>query len=323
MTKYVVSGYIGFDNFGDEAIAQVLTNKLKDMGAEKITVISSNPQKTTELYGVSSVKMLKFLPSIVKSDVLISGGGSLLQDITSLKSLIYYLGVILSALLFGKKVYIFAQGFTPFRTDLGKFLTKHLLKPCHKITVRDIKSQELLKDMGIDSELVSDPVFGLKIPESVERSGVGIQLRKFPKLNKDFMNSLADEIVQKFPDKEIKLISLQDSLDFRILETFSHILDSKGVQAKIFKGLSVEEAVEEISKLEYLISMRFHSCLVGAKAGVKVLGINYDIKVQNLAKMIGFPIVNLDKNVSSRFDKLLSTNPQDYSVPSFEFPDLG
>ena len=76
MTKYVVSGYIGFDNFGDEAIAQLLTNKLKDMGAEKITVISSNPQKTTELYGVSSVKMLKFLPSIVKSDVLIAATNS-------------------------------------------------------------------------------------------------------------------------------------------------------------------------------------------------------------------------------------------------------
>jgi polysaccharide pyruvyl transferase WcaK-like protein len=29
MTKYVVSGYIGFDNFGDEAIASVLAKHLK------------------------------------------------------------------------------------------------------------------------------------------------------------------------------------------------------------------------------------------------------------------------------------------------------
>ena len=322
MTKYVVSGYIGFDNFGDEAIAQVLTNRLKEMGAEKITLISSNPAKTAELYDVNSVKMLKFLPSILESDVLISGGGSLLQDITSLKSLVYYLGVISSALLFGKKVYIFAQGFTPFRTGLGKFLAKQVLKRCHKITVRDIKSQELLQEMGINSELVSDPVFGLTISNEDKHSGVGIQLRKFPKLSKDFMNSLAEEIAQKFPNEEIKLISLQDSLDFRILETFCHILDSKGIQAKIIKGLSVNEAIEEISKLKYLVSMRFHSCLVGAKAGVKVLGINYDIKVQNLAKSVGFPIINLDKNVSNRFEKLLSTNPQNYNVPSFEFPNL-
>ena len=61
MTKYVISGYIGFDNFGDEAIAEVLTSHLKENGAEKITVISSNPEKTSKLYGVDSCKMLDFL----------------------------------------------------------------------------------------------------------------------------------------------------------------------------------------------------------------------------------------------------------------------
>ena len=29
MTKYVISGYIGADNFGDEAIAKVLVSNLK------------------------------------------------------------------------------------------------------------------------------------------------------------------------------------------------------------------------------------------------------------------------------------------------------
>ena len=94
MTKYVVSGYIGFDNFGDEAIANVLISHLKKNDAEKITVISSNPEKTSANYGVESVGMLKFLSAVKDSDVLISGGGSLLQDVTSLKSLIYYLGII-------------------------------------------------------------------------------------------------------------------------------------------------------------------------------------------------------------------------------------
>ena len=104
MTKYVISGYIGFDNFGDEAIAGVLINNLKKSGAERITALSANPSKTSRLYGVESRHMLKFLKPIIFSDVLISGGGSLLQDITSLKSLIYYLVVIMTALLFGKKV---------------------------------------------------------------------------------------------------------------------------------------------------------------------------------------------------------------------------
>ena len=64
MTKYVVSGYIGFDNFGDEAIAKVLTTHLKSIGAEKITVLSSNPVKTASLYDVYSENFLKFIKPI-------------------------------------------------------------------------------------------------------------------------------------------------------------------------------------------------------------------------------------------------------------------
>ena len=47
MPKYVISGYIGFDNFGDEAICGVLTKYLKDNGIKDITVISLNPEKTS------------------------------------------------------------------------------------------------------------------------------------------------------------------------------------------------------------------------------------------------------------------------------------
>ena len=60
MTKYVISGYIGFDNFGDEAIAKVLTSYLKKINAEKITVLSSNPEKTAKLYDDFSCNFYNF-----------------------------------------------------------------------------------------------------------------------------------------------------------------------------------------------------------------------------------------------------------------------
>ena len=261
---------------------------------EKITVLSSNPEKTARLYDVDSEYFLKFFKPILETDVLISGGGSLLQDITSLKSLIYYLTVIVIALVFNKKVVIFAQGFTPFRTKLGKFFTNFVLKYCDKIYVRDIKSQELLKTMKINSELVSDPVFGIE-NFSNEHKGIGVQLRSFPSLTEDFLNNLADSIAEKFKDKEIKLLSLQDSLDFSVLESFSKKLEQRGVKSKIYKNESILDTINLISGLEYLIGMRFHANLIAAKAGVKVLGINYDIKVLNLAKHIGFPHIGLNE----------------------------
>ena len=323
MTKYVISGYIGFDNFGDEAIAKILTTHLKDINAEKIIVLSANPAKTSEQYEVYSENFLKFIKPILESDVLISGGGSLLQDVTSLKSLIYYLAVIVTALVFNKKVIIFAQGFTPFKTKVGKFLTKFVLKYCDKIYVRDLDSQKLLQNLNITSELITDPVYSIEVPNIVSKKGVGIQLRGFSSLTDSFLEKLAEEISKNFPAEEIKLFSLQDSLDLPVLEEFLKKLEKRNVSSKIYKNLSIEKTIEEISKLEYLIGMRFHSLLIGAKAGVKLLGINYDIKVLNLAKNINFPIIDVKNNFTkSDFEKLLNLNEKEYKIPEFTFPEI-
>lgn len=304
--KYVVSGYIGFDNFGDEAIAHVLSEKLKKEGAEKITLISSNPSKTEQLYGVSSCGMLKFLPSLLDADVLISGGGSLLQDVTSLKSLIYYLAVIYSALILGKKVEIFSQGIGPINSKFGQFLTKFALKRVQKITVRDKKSQELLESWGIESELVKDPVFEIKLPPKNIKGVVGVQLRSFNGVTDEFMQRLADEVSNRFSDKKIQLISLQDKLDLEICELFSTKLKGKGINnVEIISGLSVSGALETISNLEYLIAMRFHANVAGIKSGVKTLAINYDPKVEKLAIEYNLPLINLnDEDFSEQFKKL-------------------
>ena len=199
--KYLVSGYIGFDNFGDEVIAHILSSKLINDGAEKVTFISSNPTKTSEIHGVSACSMLGFLPSLIESDVLISGGGSLLQDVTSLKSLLYYLFVIYSALILGKRVEIFAQGIGPINSKIGQFLTKQALRKVNKITVRDINSKNLLRSWDIESELVNDPVLDLKLEQRHKIGIVGIQLRKFKTVNDTFMENLAKEVVKNFRGK--------------------------------------------------------------------------------------------------------------------------
>ena len=323
MTKYVISGYIGFDNFGDEAIAKILISYLKKNMAEKITVLSSNPNKTAQLYNVSSMNFLKFYKPIFESDVLISGGGSLLQDITSLKSLIYYLSVIVFALILNKKVILFAQGFTPFRTKIGKFLTKFILQYCDDIYVRDIKSQNILNNMNIKSKLMADPVFEIEVPKVFTKNGIGVQLRSFSTLTDDFLENLANEISNRFPNENIKLFSLQDNLDLPIIEKFAYILNTKNLKTKIYKNLSVEETIKELSQLEYLIGMRFHSLLVASKARVKVLGINYDIKVYNLSKNIGFPLIEINSNsFNNEFNEMINLNVNNYNLPNFEFPNI-
>ena len=204
--KVVISGYYGFNNFGDEAVLSVLVNSLKDCGIEDITVFSKNPAATKKIYNVKSsgtFNLFGLFFSILRADFLISGGGSLLQDATSLKSLIYYLGVIILALFFRKKVIIFAQGIGPINNFLFQKITAFVLKKCKFVSVRDEKSLFLLKSWGISPILVSDPVWNIRLKTKYSHRGIGVQLRKWPSLTESVLNDLAKYIADVYADKII------------------------------------------------------------------------------------------------------------------------
>ena len=57
MTKKIcISGYYGFDNFGDETILKILVENLKKFECNtEITVFSSNPSKTATNLNVKSI----------------------------------------------------------------------------------------------------------------------------------------------------------------------------------------------------------------------------------------------------------------------------
>ena len=205
--KVVISGYYGADNFGDEAILETLIQRLKKNEAD-ITVISTNPDKTSKTHNVNSIKsfaLSKVIKQISKSDVLISGGGSLLQDVTSVKSLFYYLFVIFVAQFFKKEVIIFAQGIGPINNKIGEFFTKKLLKKCRWVSVRDEKSLFLLRGWGIKTELVCDPLYDLELAASNSENRVGVQLRSFKTLSEKLLITLANRIAIDFSDKEIEV----------------------------------------------------------------------------------------------------------------------
>lgn len=302
--RVVISGYYGFGNFGDEAILSVLVQKLKQMGFE-IVVLSSNPRKTSMDYFVNSIYSFDFyqVAGLLKqSDILISGGGSLLQDVTSVKSLVYYLWVIFTALRYRKKVIIFAQGIGPINNKIAKFITGKILKHCTYVSVRDAKSHALLTSLGVKSELLCDPIFSLDFKRFRQKGTIGIQLRDFPTMNDNLLYKLARQIVKDFFDKDIKIFSFQDSIDLEVCKKFQKIMSSlnPNIHTEVVSGLSNEQIINKIARLEYMIAMRFHALVVALKAGVKSAAVNYDTKVQKLADDAGLPIISMD--ASEDFD---------------------
>lgn len=306
----VISGYYGFDNFGDEAILGVLVDKLEKMSLV-INVFSHNPSKTSSMYKVNAIPSFKFtkvFSEIKNCDVLISGGGSLLQDVTSLKSLLYYLWVINTALFFKKKVIIFAQGIGPISSKIGAFLTKRTLKKCDLVTVRDEKSLFLLRGWGVNVNLVCDPLFDVSLIGSEPLNKVGVQLRDFKTLKESLLVKLAQHINKEFSTKEIEIYSFQDSLDLAVCKRFEKILKSINplISTNIIYNQTPKEILEKISKLEYLIAMRFHANLIGLKYGIKTLAVCYDEKVEKLATEAHIPFVSMlaDENYDYHFNAL-------------------
>ncbi|MBP1992622.1 polysaccharide pyruvyl transferase family protein [Paenibacillus eucommiae] len=182
--RIVLSGYYGFDNSGDEAVLQSILLALKEQGREQgITiepiVLSANPERTRQMYGVRVYHRMK-LPQVLKalreSDGLISGGGSLLQDATSAKSIPYYLGILKLAQWLGKPTFIYSQGIGPVNRRMFDGWIRSVFKRCAYVSVRDVESADLLASMRFPREraqVVPDPVMGLPLRSSGASSSSG------------------------------------------------------------------------------------------------------------------------------------------------------
>ncbi len=294
--RVLVSGYIGFSNFGDEAIFYALSKHLKMLNY-KTSVLCNNPLKVSAEYGVEAFyykNLINVFSSILKNDILISGGGSLLQNKTSNFSLFYYLFVIFSAKLFFKKVIIFSQGIEPINGKFPLFLTKMILNGVKFISVRDLKSQKLLEKYKIKSDLTSDPVYSLveEIKPSFQKKGLLIQLREFNNINEKFIDDLAKSVFKNYSKTDISVFSFQDEYDKKICEKFIEKLAKFNLKAQLICNKTINETINIINDHEFMLSARLHGLIVSNALKTKTFALSYDEKIKTLSEEL--KIENID-----------------------------
>ncbi len=152
--KILISGYYGFDNSGDDAILKAIVKDIKRIGGEDVRIIalSNNPSCTEEIYGIEAVNRfgIKGVVKAIKDcDLFISGGGSLLQDVTSTRSLLYYITLMKLAKLYKKPVMVYANGIGPINRSINRVLTRNILNKVDLITLRDEDSKIFLEELGV------------------------------------------------------------------------------------------------------------------------------------------------------------------------------
>ena len=184
-----------------------------------------------------------------------------------------------------KKVILFSQGIGPVKGKFQEGLVKSVLKKADLITVRDIYSQRILTKWKIPSKFTYDAVWSIKTPEYNPQNIVGIQLRDYKFLHKDFYKFLAKYIDMFFGDQEIRIYSFQNKSDAKECYALEKYIKQRNmrIKTKVVLYKNTNQILDEFSKLKYLIAMRLHANILGLKYGIKTVPVSYSVKVRNLA----------------------------------------
>ncbi|OKP85858.1 polysaccharide pyruvyl transferase CsaB [Paenibacillus helianthi] len=325
--KIIISGYYGFRNSGDEAVLQsILIALQKHSLATGIVldpvVLSIDPEWTTAAYGVKSVHRMKLgevRSAIAGSAGLISGGGSLLQDVTGSKTIPYYLGIIKLAQWMGKPTFIYAQGIGPVNRKLFHPLIKSVFRKCSYISVRDEQSRELLQSMGLDwnkIEVVPDPVMGLSLPEDQVPSSkgalsppavqtVGISVR-FWEQSRGELDAITEGLLKacKQTPLHLRFLPFHHSSDNEASRYIMQKLENEisqygGVVSICEDALHPQQMLREVGECDVLIGMRLHSLIYAAGRRVPLIGISYDPKIDHFLERVGCQPIGTTSSLDS------------------------
>ena len=149
--KIILSGYYGFANAGDEAVLAALCQILQErLPQAQLVVLSAQPEQTAAALGVRAINRwdkAALRAELQEAALFCSGGGSLLQDVTSVRSVWYYTSLLRLAQKQGVPTIVLAQGLGPLRTRLGCWLTRRALSRCRLLSWRDAASLRLAAEI--------------------------------------------------------------------------------------------------------------------------------------------------------------------------------
>ena len=307
--KVLLSGYYGFDNAGDEAVLYAIVRALRQVKPDiDITVLSNQPEKTAQALDVKAVNRWSkggLVKAVKNCDVLISGGGSLLQDVTSKNGIIYYLGIIKLAQMMKKKVMIYAQGIGPVNYGRNRTLVRKILNKVDAITVRDLDSRMELMQMGVYREIMvcADPVMG--IPAEDIDPEAGRMLLVQGGMACDNTKPILVVAVRSWQQNEQLFGEVAAYCDYAVQEGWQVVLlpfhypddveAGQKIAAQMKDANSVivlegnytpQDTMALLENADLILGMRLHSLIMGVVLSKPMIALSYDPKVSSFMQLL-------------------------------------
>ncbi len=300
--KVFICGYYGELNLGDDLLLETL---LRCIPVNSITLITLNytdciKEIRKNIIVVNRRSILNVFTSVVKSDVIIFGGGSLFQDKTSMRSLLYYLLIVLIGSFRNIPIILWAQGLGPFKSIVGSWLVHYSLKSVDTITCRDQGSYQLAKswDLKAKIEYAPDPIWQVKISNWVGGGPIVICWCKYASLDHYGWVNLLEALENFIKHTSLPVLWLsfhraQDKSLFLDLDN-KHMISDFVRSKSIFAEASNLEVVDYyFKKASIVIPMRLHAFILARLSGCPTIPLSYDYKVAAAACQSNMPYIDL------------------------------
>ena len=303
----VICGAYGRGNAGDDAILEAILQEMRSIDPDMpITVLTKDPKATRLTYRVRTAGRMDvgtWKKAMRHAGLYINGGGSLIQDVTSRRSLWFYLHNIQAAHKAGCKVQMYGCGIGPvLREQHRKLAARVLNASVDVITLREPDSLKELQSMGVTKPeilLTADPA--LTLPAASEDEIDSVLLRAgIPPHGKYLCFALRNwkgfedkaplfaqaakyayetyGLTPVFAAVEKHLDPVAGRLAAAGLDIPHYFLDDAGSAGTIIGALSRMQAV---------VSMRLHALIFAAGQGIPLAGVVYDPKVSAFLRYIG------------------------------------
>ncbi len=298
--KYVICGYYGYKNSGDDSLLASVVKTIFEVNPNNSVVILTKKESDYNFDNVIFVdrfSLVGIISHMWKTDILVMGGGSLIQDKTSSRSLYYYLFVIRTAALFSKKIYMYANGFGPIDKKTNQHITKWVLNKVTVITFRDKHSYHFMKKIGVKNPkmlVTADSVYSVnKSPTlSQTKNNRAVFIIRNWEGADVFIKELAlfADYLKRIQNIEVVFLPLKLPDDLNISKAIASLMNE---EYSIVELSNEGELIDYISTSLFSVSMRFHGVIYSSIASVVSIGLNYDKKVESICETLNLPCLKI------------------------------
>jgi polysaccharide pyruvyl transferase CsaB len=319
MPRVLLLGYFGAGNFGDDALLVDWLSRHCDWLREQqltadITCNGGDPLAGFVEAGQLRPLINKLVPKVevLKLDArqyraMIAPGGSLLQDATSLRSLLYYLWVIRRFARAGVPVYLLNQGLGPLLSWTGSFLTPRILRAVRWLSLRDEQSYSWAQTQPAlarhpELHLACDPVLSaalapypaMQLPEALAGLEHGYLL-VLPRATGDLPTPQALARLLAHARTVTGLAPVLYAMHHGRDDAFCEaVRQASGGECRILRFASAEPYPasalwQVLGQTGLVLSYRLHGLVCAAAQGVPAMGVAYDPKISAFCEATGYP----------------------------------